>query len=124
MRNICRKCLREYDACNICEDLKYFAYRKYYCSKDCFILSLKEGDNLMRIQYDGKVWNVNAYDFKSGEYTLILNKKEFKVMESDELVQGYILTNKEYFELKYGKFNKTKPKQPVNKEELNIDKEL
>lgn len=124
MKTICRKCLAEYDVCSSCEDLKYFAYRKYYCSKDCFMLSLTEGDNLMRIQYDGKVWNVKEYDFKNGKYTLIINNKDIDVIESDELIQGYILPNKEYFELKYGKFNKTKSKQSVNKEELKAGEEL
>jgi len=72
----------------------------------------------MRLQIEGKVWNVKEYDLGKGEFKTLINNKEVLIKEDDERLEGFLINVKQYNEIKdfkqpIKKSTKTK-KEPFN----------
>jgi len=100
MKLICQCCAKKYESCPTCEGSNYFAWRNFYCSRECFYKAMRGEIENMRLQIEGKIWNVKEYDLEKGEFKTLINNKEVLVKEDDENLEGFLINVKQYNEIK------------------------
>ena len=109
--NYCEQCGKIYEVCTKCSQSGVYKWRLHFCSVNCFRKSLEGDIEIMRIQYESKLYGVKDYDIKNGKFTTS-NGLELK----EDEIQGFILSLEQYKELKEFKYVKHRVKKEENTE--------